>query len=202
MDKKELLEILKVWKDEIKSEIKSEVQTIIKENLGENFSKIIEQKINSTEERVKGLEREIRNKNIIIHGLIEDETDNYRLQDKVIGVIKSNILSDFNIHQIDNLKRIGRNTEGKIRPILLSVLSIRIKNIILKYKKKLNNYSQSVYLTEDITKDILPTRKSLIPELIKAREDGKLAIIKYDELIIKDNNTIENLKKRPMQSKL
>ena len=59
------------------------------------------------------------------------------------------------------------------------------------------------YITEDFAKCIIETRKKLIPELIKARNEGKFASIKYDELITRENSESlqgkETFKKRTLK---
>ena len=108
----------------------------------------------------------------------------FSLEAKIIKLIKEKIQYDININQIDYIKRVGQANEEKVRPVLICFLALRVKNIILKNKSKLKVRPQ--YITEEIPRNILLIRKNLIPKLIKERNEGKFAILRYDQLIIKD----------------
>lgn len=195
MEKTELIKILNEWKEEIKINLEKNTKEF-KNYLGD----LLDEKINETKKKVDNIEREMKMRNIIIQGLEEGEENINNLETKVINFIKEKLYCDININQIDYIKRIGKPNEGKIRPILVAFLAFRIRNIILKNKKKIKGTPQ--YVTEDFPKEVMITRKKLIPELIKAREQGKFAIIKYDKLIIKgkinDYKIKDNNKKRPL----
>ena len=63
-----------------------------------------------------------------------------------------------------------------------------------------NKLKEDQYISEVFPKDLLEARKKLIPDLMKARGEGKFALIKYDKIIIKDfpKSDNNNFKKRPL----
>lgn len=199
MDRTELLNILKNWKEDIKDDIKKAIREDI-EILQNNIFSVIDQKIELLEKKINYLESESKARNVILHGLEEDEEHSMGLEEKVVTILKNKINNDINIEHFNFIRRIGRPSENKTRPVLISMLALRIKNVILKNKNNLK--STKYYITEDFPKDIQLKRKELIPKLIKAREEGKFAIIRYDKLIIRENqNNLKdnrNSKKRPL----
>lgn len=64
----------------------------------------------------------------------------------------------------------------------------------MKIKKNLKD----VYITEDYTKEVLEKRKALQTKLSEERKKGNIAYIKYDKLIIRENNTNNDKRKREM----
>ena len=85
--------------------------------------------------------------------------------------------------KIDRAHRIGKYDTGKKRPIVVKFNfhqdKIEIKN---KAREKLTNTQFRV--SEQYPREIQERRKKLIPELIKAKQEGKHAVLAYDKLYI------------------
>ncbi|XP_073943284.1 uncharacterized protein [Choristoneura fumiferana] len=161
---------------------------IIEEN------KSLKLKVENQEKELEFWKRERRNNNIVIFGM--EETEKSTLE--VINNIKETFKSDINIeieeNGINNIYRIGnKNREGnKPRPILCSFVNGWKKREIMKKKKDL----KKIYVTEDYPKDVLAKRKALQAELVEERKKGKIAFLKYDKLVVKENESISDKRKR------
>lgn len=58
----------------------------------------------------------------------------------------------------------------------------------------------NIYVKEDFSKEVLEKRKELIPQLMEARNNGRVAFIKYDKLVIKENTEMIGDKRKRNQS--
>ncbi|CAG5014112.1 unnamed protein product [Parnassius apollo] len=101
---------------------------------------------------------------------------------------------DWDKWELSSIYRVGKKTDGKIRPIKISCTTWR-RNEILKKKKK---FSEGVYVTEDLSKEELEERKTLIPKMKEARVSGKYAIIRNGKLIIRDKMEPEKEEESPI----
>ncbi|XP_045174508.2 uncharacterized protein LOC123535821 [Mercenaria mercenaria] len=85
--------------------------------------------------------------------------------------------------QIDRAHRIGKFTPGKKRPIVAKFNhtpdKIEVKQKVLERKDAI-----SIRCSDQYPKVIQDRRKKLIPELIKARDENKEAVLRYDKLYI------------------
>lgn len=86
----------------------------------------------------------------------------------------------------------GKQSDGKIRPINLTLTTYGKKIMILKNKKKLEQ--SKIYIKEDFSPKILAVRKSLHEQLQKERREGKMAYLRYDKIVIREPN--QNQKNR------
>ena len=131
MDKEELMEILSNWKIEMMDKFSRKIN-ILGETIGRG-------------EIIEGWKQNLlhrKGKNILIDGIEEKETNLLELENGTIEFIKEKIDNEFNTKQINFIKRIGRPQKGKMRPILISLLSLRIKNILMRSKNKLKEDHQ------------------------------------------------------------
>lgn len=92
------------------------------------------------------------------------------------------------------VRRIGRKSEGKVRPILVTFTTYRRKIIVLKNKKLLKD--QNIFITEDYPKSVLEIRKNLQEELTEIRKSGSFAFINYDKIVIREDREMKYKNKR------
>lgn len=92
-----------------------------------------------------------------------------------------------NSQEISNVFRLGRQTENKNRPVLVSITTQWKKHLILKNKA---NLPSGINVKEDFSKETLEKRKQLQPQVEEEKKKGNIAYIKFDKLIVikpKDN---------------
>lgn len=173
----------------------------INDNINDKFTyleqknKDLEEKIEGQEKKIEYLERENRKKNLIFFGVEEKENSYLELELTIIQIIRDELKINCEKSDLEAIKRLGKKT-GKIRPVLVTLLTLGKKIMILKNKKNLEG--TGIYLKEDYSAKVLATRKLLMVELEKERNNGKQAILRYDKIIYL--NTKTEMKKRPFNS--
>ncbi|CAH2101713.1 unnamed protein product [Euphydryas editha] len=117
----------------------------------------------------------------------------YNLMDVVLTTLndmtKAANIEDFDKWEISEayrLGRLGKKDGKKTRPILITLTLAWRKKELLRNSKKL---PENIYITEDYPKDVINIRKELKMKQQAERKKGKIAYIRYDKLIVKDNNT-------------
>ena len=86
--------------------------------------------------------------------------------------------------------RIGKRHDSQKRRILVKMNSVSDKIMVLKAVEKLNGFN--IYICEDLSVDERKRRKMMIVEMNKARNDGKMAYIRFsDGNLIVDGSVVE-----------
>ncbi|CAH2234899.1 jg22367 [Pararge aegeria aegeria] len=98
----------------------------INENIDEKFENIHCQieliKKNSFEhsERILAIEKHIRYRNLIFFAVEEGEKSYEELENKILHIVTTDMKIDCNRSEIEIVKRMGKKTENKIRPIVVT----------------------------------------------------------------------------------
>lgn len=188
--------------NKMKIEMQNQTESItntIMDRMDEKLKPILEEnrnlkiQIQKLENKIEYLERDKKSNNIIIYGLKEGEKSTTEL----INYTKQKFQEELDItlgdYDINRIYRIGKITnKGRPRPTLLSFTNGWKKSEIIKNKKK----SKVLYIADDYSKETLEKRKALLPKLKEERNKGNIAYLKYDELIIKENSTANEKRKR------
>lgn len=194
------------FKDELRCEQKQDNEDMISriDALGEKLDNklvIMENEIIQLQSRVKELEqnntrqeRELKKRNLIIYGLPETDKNYLELEKAILNLINNQIKIECKTDDIDFIRRMGKKHQNKTRPIIMGLTSQRKKIAILANTRNLK--STNIGISEDFPKDVLETRKNLMPILKKKKEEGKRVVLKYDKIIDLDetNNRTEILK--------
>ncbi|XP_052739861.1 uncharacterized protein LOC128199165 [Bicyclus anynana] len=181
-------------------ELKESITNSIMDKMEEKLIPLVEEnkelklKIGKLENEIEFLKRGEKKNNVIVFGLEEKETSAYEL----IQELKKNLKQDLNInlehYEINKIHRIGTKNEesNKSRPVLCSFVNNWKKNEILKNRKNL----KTINISEDYSKEVLEKRRKLKAELFEERKNGKIAYLKYDKLIVKENKNSQDKRKR------
>ena len=140
------------------------------------------------------MDRERRRHNLVIYGMPESSnstsaelgTDD---QSRFSGLVRS----QFNIENINISKviRIGRSTNNKPRPLLVTLLDDSSRRYILQNAKSLRNNStyNNVYISPDLTPKEREINRQLHTELKRRKQAGETNLmIKRGKIIIKQPN--------------
>lgn len=193
-------------KNDISNEIKYEM-SLMNDNLNEKLEsfkrdqKDLKEEVQKQNKDLQYVDKEIRRKNIVIHGIEENEvetTQNHQavLVETVLQLINNELKTNLTIGEIDFIGRIGKKMPNKKRPIKVILTTQRKKMAILSARKQMENGS---YITEDFPPQVIETRKQLTPLMLEFRKNGKHAIIKYNKLVVDGMEVSEtelNSKKR------
>ncbi|CAH2103652.1 unnamed protein product [Euphydryas editha] len=161
--------------------IDDKMNTIIEEN------KYLKNKIEELETKIKSFETAKRKNNLVFFGVEEKGKTETELVDHIKETVESTGVQMYS-QEISNLYRIGRRTENRNRPVVVSFTTIWKKHLILKNK---SNLPPNIYVKEDYSKETLEKRKQLQPQVEEERKKGNIAYLKQDKLIViksKDNN--------------
>lgn len=194
----EIKYMLKEMQQEIRQQkadmqnMQENIKEAINKNINDKFAilesknVLLEQKIEIQAKKINYLERKLSQRDLLIFGVDENEKYYWELEEKVIDIINKKLNINCDSNNIESTRRLGKKSE-KVRPIVVTLTTMALKIKILKNKKKLE--PSPYYIKEYFPVEILNKRKELQIEVDKEREQGKLAIIKYDKIVIlKDRN--------------
>lgn len=181
--------------DEQKKEIKQ-----LSENINQKFQKLEDDytksqaQIEIQEKRLDALEKEARKRNIVFFGIQEKEKNYAALEKNILEIINETMNVTCERNEIESLSRKGKWSEGKVRPVVVTLATLGKKIDIMKNKNNLQK--TDYYIKQDYPLKVIEKRKLLQKELEQEKQKGNKAIIKYDKLIIlspsRKNNTQEN----------
>lgn len=141
------------------------------------------------QEKVISIEKRLRSKNIIIHGI--EEVDGENAWEKVEKIINGNLKVKFGFNDVDNIKRLG-NITNKKRPILLSLHSQMLRNDIMRKKSSLRHLEEKIFLTDDLPKELAEKRKKIRSMIKEINKDEKKIIFKNGQPTINNEVITEN----------
>jgi hypothetical protein len=130
----------------------------------------------------------------ILYGLDEQygetETDLYPRIDRMFNDLQNISINGF----IESARRVGKGKGGR-RPVILELISKRMRNFVLQNAYCFHNTGYAV--SEVLDQSQLGNRKHLRECLINARKQGKHAVIRYNKLFI--NGKEHTLATQPQQ---
>lgn len=171
-------------------DMKDDIKNTINNNVNEKFKQIetkheqLEKNFEKQKTALDNLERFKRRKNLIIFGVEENENSYYDLEKIILDIIRKSLKIQCEDNCIEYVRRLGKKGQN-VRPIVITLLTMGLKIKIQRNKKKLE--TTSYYIKEDYPIDVLKRRKELQSEVEKERAQGRKAILKYDKLIIINN---------------
>lgn len=131
-------------------------------------------------------DRDSRRRNVIIHGLQEDENNYFELEKLSIETINKLTNIKISINDLDFIRRIGKPANGKTRPVVVGFIAWRMKLIIMKNKNV--NKADNLYITDDFPKKVLNERNELKEQLDAEHKKGNIAFIRYNKLVVKESS--------------
>lgn len=181
------------------AELKDSITNSIMEKIDDKLIPIMEENKN-LKTKAEKLEKEIEylkraeKTNIIVFGLEENEKSSYELIQKLKETFNQDLNIKMEEYDINKIYRLGnrKRDSNKPRPVLCSFTNNWKKTKIIKSKKNLKTIS----ISEDYSKEVLERRKELQAKLAEERQKGNIAYLKYDKLIVKENNYSQEKRKR------
>ena len=118
---------------------------------------------------------------MLFHGLPEKRNEKWDDTEKTLKeFIKGRLNVDTDSIKFERVHRLNSNSEH--RPIIAKFSSFKDKERVFRAARILKGSNERI--SEDFTRRVRDTRSKLVPFLIKAREDGKKATLRYDKLMI------------------
>nr|XP_049707059.1 uncharacterized protein LOC126056835 [Helicoverpa armigera] len=200
-----LFEKMKLEMQSQNAELRISITNSIMEKMDDKLTPVIEEnkklitKVEKLEKEIDYLKRAERDNNIIVFGLEESEKSSYELIQKLKETFNQDLNIKLEEYEINKIYRLGnRQGANKPRPVLCSFINNWKKAVIIKSRKNL----KTIYITEDYSKEVLEKRKQLQAKLIEERQKGNIAYLKYDKLIVKENNYSQEKRKRQTSTSL
>lgn len=168
------------------SQILDEISTKQK-NIDTEFKKFKEaQKITSNEsslmEEIIDLKCRSMRDNLLFHKIPEEKDEN--CEEKILNFIENEmkIENGKTDIKIQRAHRVGRFNASKVRPIVAKFAFFPDRERVRKAASSLRG--KPFGISEQFPREIMETRRKLVPIMKKARDDGKEAILKVDKLYI------------------
>lgn len=199
-----LFEKMKIEMQTQNAELKDSLTNSIMEKIDDKLFPIMEEnknlknKVEKLEKEIENLKRTEKTNNIIVFGLEENEKSSYELIQKLKVTFNLDLNIKMEEHDINKIYRLGnrKRESNKPRPVLCSFTNNWKKAEIIKSKKNL----KTIYISEDYSKEVLERRKELQAKLAEERQKGNIAYLKYDKLIVKENNNSQEKRKRGLSA--
>lgn len=141
----------------------------------------LKDKLENQEKRLYFLEKQARQRNIVLFGLKETESSYFDLVKIIINFINEYFTANIDSRDIQEAKRIGKKGD-RPRPIIITVSTLGTKITIFKQKKVLED--TPYYIKEDYPEYVLNKRKELQEQVRIEKEKGNSVRIKYDKIVI------------------
>uniref|UniRef100_A0A8D8M797 Uncharacterized protein n=1 Tax=Cacopsylla melanoneura TaxID=428564 RepID=A0A8D8M797_9HEMI len=168
---------LKTSMNEINNNLSQKIEELLKTE-DEN-----KKTISMLQKKVNYLEADNKRKNVLIFNLKEEENENHSaLETLVDDFFKKQMKCEFTLADLDKAQRLGEKSEGKTRPVRVSLTTERKKFHILGNIKNLK--STGIGVDVDLPEEIVKKRKQLVPIMMKKRKEGHHAIMKWDQLYV------------------
>ncbi|CAH0714050.1 unnamed protein product, partial [Brenthis ino] len=166
-------------KETIVNEINANVNKKF-ENLGrktQSLEKVIEEQKTLTDK----MENQLKQRNVKFFGLEENKKHYKELEEKIVSIINDCMKIPCEKRDIEYVKRIGINQDGKIRPVLVTANTMGHKINILKNSKYLKE--TGLYIKEHYIHKILQRRKELHEEYKSRKQKGEKIVMRRDKII-------------------
>lgn len=142
----------------------------------------LQEEITKNEKERTRNDQERRKRNLLVFNMEEEgDEDNTKLERKVLIFIRYTMKVTCTSEDIDYISRLGGMEKNK-RPVLIRFTTLKKKIEILKSRANLKDSPYS--LDEDFSKEVREKRKSLLPELKKLRNENKIAVLRYDQIVV------------------
>ena len=150
----------------------------------------IETELKGLEGNIDYLDNQARRNNLRIDGIDETPNETWENTEEHVKrelVEKLNFTSEqvrgMKIERAHRVNTLNRNNK---RPIVAKFASFKDRELILKTARlrRVNGF----YVNEDFSSKVAGKRRQLLPEMYKARDDGKIAYLSFDKLVIKEGN--------------
>ena len=89
--------------------------------------------------------------------------------------------------RIERAHRTGgdnHNHSGKPKTVVVKFESYKDRDTVMRAARK--EKPRGVYINEDLSQRVMARRRELMPRLREAREQGKIAYLTYDKLVVRD----------------
>lgn len=120
--------------------------------------------------------------NIILYNFEEKEITPEELLTNLIKFFNEVMKVILKHSDIDVVYRLGKEQPRKVRPVFISLTTVKMKDYVFSCRRNLKD--SKVSISEDCPKEIIQKRKQLLPALLGAKKLKKKAYFKYGTLFV------------------
>ena len=145
----------------------------------------IEKELLHLKEKCVYLENQSRRNNLRIDGIPETSRETWEETEKKVKETLEEQLDLKEEPVIERAHRVGRpSSPGMGRTIVRKLMSWKEKEDILRTARKIK--PPGLFVNEDFAAETVRKRKELLPDLKRAKDQGKIAYFILDKLVVKD----------------
>lgn len=166
-----------------------------KENIDDLSKKMIEfeEMIKKVEHAIDYQENQSRRCNLRFDGVAEVDGETWEQTEKSVRRAMTTALElpEAQVRAI-NIGRAHRTggTGTRARTIVVKFESFKDRELVLQAAKK--KRPRGIYVNEDYSQRVMARRKELLPKMMKAREEGKVAYLSFDKLVVRERHDVAN----------
>lgn len=146
----------------------------------------VDDKVNKINERLDYQEDYSRRNNLRFDGLEEKPNETWEQSQELVQRLLRDKLNLGSVH-LERAHRVGLRTTSDIarpRTVVARFSNFSDRQMALKNSPKLKN--THIYINEDLCESSVKLRKAQLPEMKKARAEGKIAYFSHTKLIIRE----------------
>lgn len=135
----------------------------------------IEGNVKELKSKVEWMEKELKAKNIIINGAVEQDRESRdQTEAKVYSIFGEMKLENI---EIESAFRLGKKTQNNTRPILVKLLRLRDKHLVFAHKRIMMDHG--IFIGEDLSKAERFTNSILRKKGAEIKKEDKSLKIQY-----------------------
>ena len=147
--------------------------------------------IQKMERSIDYQENQSRRCNLRFDGVSEVDGETWEQTEKNVRRAMTTALElpEAQVHAI-NIERAHRTggTGTRARTIVVKLKSYKDRELVAAKK----NRPRGIYVNEDYSQRVMARRKELLPKMMKAREEGKIAYLTFDKLVVRERHDVAN----------
>uniref|UniRef100_A0A8D8WW90 Uncharacterized protein n=1 Tax=Cacopsylla melanoneura TaxID=428564 RepID=A0A8D8WW90_9HEMI len=177
----------------------NKITDIVLDNVWKKLEPLINE-ITMLKKKTIFYENDHKRRNFVLYGVHENQQESFQELSKcVLNILNCLMQTDISLYEIDHIYRLGHKKSYASRPILVKCLTSWRKEEIMRNGKHLKG--RGIYIEHDLSKEQVRRRRELIPEMMEQRKQGKHAVIKLDQLIVKGQESNEDETPQEMKVK-
>ena len=149
-----------------------------------------------SEKSLDYLDNQSRRNNLRIDGLPEIQNETWEKTEEVLkktmmdtlGFTKDQVCSDLKIERAHRVKPNTRTNPDRHteRTVVVKFESFKGREALLRAARE--KKPDGIFIREDFSNKVMERRRELLPEMYAARDDGKIAYLSFDKLIVRDRD--------------
>lgn len=173
------------------SQIDDIIKTTKTVDLLDNRVESIQQQLDQSADLLDYLDNQMRRNNLRIEGVNEIESETWEKTENLVKLTLTDKLhftpeevSNMTIERAHRVRSTGANNLSAHKPIVVRFMSFKSRDSVLKACRV--HKPVGLHVFEDFSSRVMKRRKELLPEMYAKRNEGKIAYLSYNKLVVKE----------------